>query len=99
MINDISGLTNDNPFLPYLIWWLLKPQEQCLLDLAEQCPAMTRQIAIACIFCNYEFTYKRLRNLRPHIHLWAAAKQSPHPFYREDLQKRAAEEGYNLERE
>lgn len=87
MVSDISGITNDTEYLPHLIWWPLRPDEYVLKDLAAQCPKMREQIGIAAIMCDYEHLYRSLE-LRPIDRLWLAAKQSPNPLYREDLQKR-----------
>jgi hypothetical protein len=95
MTNEISGLTGGTEYLPYMIWWPLKPLELTLVMLAQQCPKMTHQIAIACIFCDYEHLYRQLQPSL-HRHLWLAAEQSPNPLYKEDLKKRAAEEGIDL---
>lgn len=97
MTNDIKGFTDDTPYLPYMIWWPLKPFEPSLRTLAQQCPKMTHQIAIVCIFADYEDLYRKLQP-KPHSHLSLAAEQSPNPFYKEDLEKRTEEQGIDLER-
>ncbi|THD00246.1 hypothetical protein EYZ11_000296 [Aspergillus tanneri] len=56
---------------------------------------MKRQIAIACVFCDYEGLYRSLQVV-PHYHIWLAAKQSPNPFYRQDLETRAIEQGFDV---
>lgn len=96
MLNDIRGLTDDEPHLPYLIWWPLKPRQSCLVELAQQCPKMIQQIAIACILCNYESVYRNLSGVKPHWHLWLAAKRSPNPVYLADLEQRAREIGVDI---
>lgn len=92
MTNDISGITDDTEYLPYLIWWPLRPDEGCLQELAEQCPKMKDTVGIASIMCDYERLYCRL-DLNPEPRLWLAAKYSHNSFYRTDLQKRANELG------
>jgi hypothetical protein len=96
MINDIRGLTNDASHLPYLIWWPLKPRPSCLVQLAKQCPKMIQQIAVACILCDYDSVYRSLSRVKPHWHLWLAAKRSPNPIYLANLEQRAREIGFDI---
>ncbi|KAA8648337.1 uncharacterized protein ATNIH1004_004222 [Aspergillus tanneri] len=57
---------------------------------------MKHQIAITCVFCDYERLYRNLQ-VTPHYHIcWLAAKQSPNPFYLRDLETRAAEQGFDV---
>ncbi|KAJ6186867.1 hypothetical protein N7519_001775 [Penicillium mononematosum] len=53
MINDIGTFTEDTPYKPWLIWWPLKPESSALSHLAERCPFMHVQLAIAAIYCDY----------------------------------------------
>jgi hypothetical protein len=92
MINDIGTFTEDTPYMPWLIWWPLKPELSVLYHLAERCPSMHVQIAIAAIYCDYRGLYKSL-NVRPSGGLVEAAEQVGNSFYREDLEKRAEELG------
>ncbi|KAJ5256984.1 hypothetical protein N7478_013088 [Penicillium angulare] len=96
MTNDISGLTDDPNCRPWLIWWPLLPHHNTLSALAEKCPSMRPQIAIACILSNDQVLYERL-NLRPRESLLQVARRSENPFYLEDLNKRAAEQGLEFE--
>ncbi|RMJ22221.1 hypothetical protein PHISP_06912 [Aspergillus sp. HF37] len=95
MSNEVSGFTDSEPYLPYLIWWPVKPHPYTLSTLAEKCPSMKTQIVIACIHCDYEFPYRKL-DFEPSPNIWEAALASPNPFYRADVEKRAAEQGIDL---
>ncbi|GES63906.1 hypothetical protein P170DRAFT_454714 [Aspergillus terreus] len=92
MINDIGTFTEDTPCKPWLIWYPLKPESVALSRLAKRCPSMHVQIAIAAIYCNYKSLYEWL-NIRPSIGPMEAAEKVGNPFYKEDLEKRAAELG------
>ncbi|XHG05794.1 hypothetical protein AWENTII_009007 [Aspergillus wentii] len=93
MINDITGFNNDTNYLPYLIWWPLKPDRNSLSKLAEDCPKMKEQIAIACIFCDYEWQY---RKLDANSNMRLAAQNCSNPFYLADVERRAAEQGIDI---
>lgn len=95
MSNDISGFADGEPYLPFLIWWPAKPASYSLSTLAKKCPSMKKQIAIACIHCDYEFLYSQL-DVKPSYHIWVAARDSPNPVYRADVEKRAAEKGIDV---
>ncbi|RJE19722.1 hypothetical protein PHISCL_07935 [Aspergillus sclerotialis] len=95
MINDISGLTDESPYLPYMIWWPLRPTKTTLQTLAKQCPRMTHQIAITCVLSDYGRLYRELC-VKPHYHIWLAARRSPNPFYRQDLETRSADLGFDV---
>lgn len=92
MINDIGTFTEDTPCKPWLIWYPLKPDISTLSKLAKRCPSMHTQIAITAIYCNNKSLYESL-NIRPHIGPMEAAKKVANPFYKEDLERRAAELG------
>ncbi|BCS24969.1 uncharacterized protein APUU_41413A [Aspergillus puulaauensis] len=92
MINDIGTFTEDTPCKPWLIWYPLKPELSTIADLSRRCPSMNLQIAITAIYCNYKGLYERL-NMRPSIGLMEAAEKVSNPFYKSDLEKRAAELG------
>lgn len=98
MISDTSGFTDETEDLPYMIWWPLRPTERALGILAEWCPKMKHQIAIACVFCGYESLYRKLR-VKPHHHIWLAANRSPNTFYKEDLKARAKDLGFDVTEE
>lgn len=54
-------------------------------------------MALACIAGDYHVTYKSL-DVEPHHYLWKQAKiHCANPFYRKDLEKRAAEAGIDLD--
>ncbi|WEW61066.1 hypothetical protein PRK78_006555 [Emydomyces testavorans] len=98
MINDTQEFHNGWPEdvkEPNLIWWPLKPREDTLRELAERAPTMKRTAAIACIFCDYNWLYQSL-NCRPDDKLVLAARNSRNPFYLQDLERRATEEGIQL---
>ncbi|KAI1419718.1 hypothetical protein F5Y12DRAFT_776503 [Xylaria sp. FL1777] len=100
MLNDPrefydAGWPSDAP-QPYFIWWPLRPNHNMLELLAVKVPSMKEQAAVAAIFCDYEDSYRAMEPT-PDGHLWLAALKSGNPFYREDLEKRAAEQGINLE--
>jgi hypothetical protein len=80
---------------PYLIWWPLRPDRNMLQMLVEKVPEMAEQVAVAAVFCNYEDIYKSLKPT-PHWNLWMAASQASNPFYRQDLETRAAEQGIDV---
>ncbi|KAL4812715.1 hypothetical protein BDW67DRAFT_188398 [Aspergillus spinulosporus] len=88
MINDVGTVTEDTHCKPWLIWYPLRPDESTLRSLAKRCPSMHTQIAIAAIYCNYQGLYEKLM-LGPML----AAEKVTNPFYKEDLEKRAAELG------
>ncbi|EFE32505.1 uncharacterized protein ARB_00690 [Trichophyton benhamiae CBS 112371] len=95
MINDISGFHDEMEGKPYLIWWPLKPHRKCLEALAKKCPSMQEQIAIACIFCDYQDIYQSI-NPVPHWRIRLAATKNPNPFYLADIDKRASEQGIDV---
>lgn len=95
MSNEVSGFTDRDPYLPFLIWWPTKPAWYSLQTLAKKCPSMKKQTAIACIHCDYKSLYSDL-GIEPSYHIWKAARNSPNPFYRADVEKRAAEKGVNV---
>ncbi|PLB50086.1 hypothetical protein P170DRAFT_454714 [Aspergillus steynii IBT 23096] len=90
MINEIGTFTDDTPCKPWLIWYPLKPESVALCRLATRCPSMHGQIAIAAIYCDYKGLYEWLR-IRPSIGLMEAAEKVGNPFYKQDLERRAAE--------
>ncbi|EFQ99543.1 hypothetical protein MGYG_02556 [Nannizzia gypsea CBS 118893] len=95
MINDIAGFHDEIEGKPYLIWWPLRPHPRCLQALAKKCPSMQEQIAIACIFCDYEDVYKSI-NPVPHWRIRLAATKSVNSFYLADVDKRASEQGVDV---
>lgn len=98
MINEISGFNSDTRHLPYLIWWPLKPQENALERLVEKCLEMKEQIAIACIFCDYQSTYTKIQ-ANPDWTIWLAAQKSPNPFYLADVERHAAEQDIKVDQD
>lgn len=92
MINEIGTFTNDTPCKPWLIWYPLKPEAVALSRLATRCPSMHAQIAIAAIYCDYQGLYEWLK-VRPSIGFMEAAEKVCNPFYKQDLERRAAELG------
>ncbi|KAJ5404146.1 hypothetical protein N7509_004017, partial [Penicillium cosmopolitanum] len=94
MVNDIATFTDDNPHLPWLIWWPLKPEVDALFTLAKRCPSMHEQIAVTSIYCDYQDLYQDLSaSITPSAGLMEAAKQVGNTFYLEDLKRRSAELG------
>ncbi|KAL5048110.1 hypothetical protein BDW71DRAFT_196484 [Aspergillus fruticulosus] len=92
MIGGVGTFTKDTPCLPWLIWYPLKRPENSLYSLSKRCPSMHVQIVIACIYATYKGLYERL-NLRPCIALMETAEKTGNLFYKEDIEKRAAELG------
>lgn len=92
MNNDITGLNDDSEYLPWMIWWPLKPQEATLRELAENCPSMKTQIAITCIMCDYQHVFGLL-SPSPCKTLWIVAKRSDNPFYLNYIEERSTENG------
>ncbi|KAL4745167.1 hypothetical protein BDW72DRAFT_208428 [Aspergillus terricola var. indicus] len=78
------------PYKPWIIWWPLKPAARALQHLAKRCPSIHREIAIAAIYCNYQNLYQSL-NIRPNAGLMEDAEQVGNPFYKQDLEKHAAD--------
>ncbi|KAK7421154.1 hypothetical protein QQZ08_010084 [Neonectria magnoliae] len=74
----------------------ISPTQFALETLAERCSGMKEAAGIACIVCDYEYTYRKI-NPEPSYLLWTTAKNSTNPYYREDVEKRGAEQGLNLE--
>ncbi|KAF3897974.1 hypothetical protein GTR04_0833 [Trichophyton interdigitale] len=101
MINDveefINGWPEDEP-QPRVIWKPLQPCEHVLKLLAERVPSMKKTAALACIFCDYEDAYNEI-NCTPHPDLAIAAGRSHNPFYRRDIEQKAAEQGIDLFKE
>ncbi|KAI1110892.1 hypothetical protein F5Y14DRAFT_427428 [Nemania sp. NC0429] len=99
MLNDprefyYDGWPRDAP-QPYLIWWPLRPDRNMLQMLVDKVPAMREQAAVGAIFCDYEDVYKALQPI-PHCHVWLAATKSGNAFYREDIERRAKEQGIDV---
>ncbi|KAL4910843.1 hypothetical protein BDW74DRAFT_184508 [Aspergillus multicolor] len=92
MIGDIGTFDETTPCLPWLIWYPLKPESMALVRLAKRCPSMHVQIAIAAIYCDYQGVYEWLQ-IRPSIGPMEAAEKVGNPFYKQDLERRAAELG------
>jgi len=80
----------------YLIWWPLRAKDRTLHILFGRVPEMKEQIIVACIFCNYPDLYLRLCT-EVTGNIWWAAKQALNPFFIDDLEKKAAGKGINLE--
>jgi hypothetical protein len=100
MLNDpqefsICGWSAGAP-QPFMIWWPLRPDHDMLRLLADKVPSMKKQVAVAAIYCDYQSLYTELQP-DPHWHLWAAAANSRNAFYRQDLEKRAGEQGIDLD--
>lgn len=93
MNNDLSSVF-DLP-QPYLIWYPLWPQRETLEELADMAPEMRLQIAHACIVADYREQYDMLQ-IRPSWVLWWEARNSHNPYYKEDLERRAAELGFDI---
>ncbi|ETS85223.1 hypothetical protein PFICI_03248 [Pestalotiopsis fici W106-1] len=81
---------------PFMIWWPLRPDHDMLGLLADKVPSMKTQVAVAAIYCDYEGLYKRLQP-DPNWYLWTAAANSRNTFYRQDIEKRAEEQGIDLD--
>ncbi|KAJ5412945.1 hypothetical protein N7465_005250 [Penicillium sp. CMV-2018d] len=96
MTNDIAGFSNDSKCLPWMIWWPLKPHQNTLRSLASKCSYMLPQIAITCVLCDYQSLYERI-NPTPRKSLLEVARRSENPFYLQDLEKRATEQGLEWE--
>ncbi|CAI7614964.1 unnamed protein product [Penicillium discolor] len=86
MNNEISGIDDDSDYLPWLIWWPVRPHVNTCNELARKCPSMRQQIAIACIICDYESLFLALKP-PPRESLLVAAKQSGNPFYLKCLEE------------
>lgn len=93
MNNDLSRVFDLAQ--PYMIWYPLWPQRETLTELAEMEPAMRLQVAHACIVADYRHEYDLLQ-IRPHWILWREAHNSHNPYYKEDLERRAAELGFDV---
>ncbi|KAJ5685671.1 hypothetical protein N7536_008290 [Penicillium majusculum] len=86
MNNEISGIDDDSDYLPWLIWWPVRPHVNTCNELARKCPSMRQQIAITCIICDYESLFLALKP-PPREFLFVAAKQSGNPFYLKYLEE------------
>lgn len=93
MNNDLTSFF-DLP-QPYLIWYPLWPQRETLEELADMAPGMRLQVAHACIVADYSMQYDALQ-IRPSWILWWEARNSHNPYYKEDLERRAAELGIDI---
>jgi hypothetical protein len=100
MSNDITHIrTASEKSLPYMIWYPHRPNWQTLQEIARLRPEMKRAVAHACIVCDYRRLWADLCP-EPHPVLYREAQRgTSQPFYREDLETRAAELGINLERQ
>jgi hypothetical protein len=96
MTNDIAGFSNGSKCLPWMIWWPLKPHQNTLRSLASKCSNMLPQIAITCVLCDYQSLYERI-NPTPRKSLIEVARRIENPFYLQDLEKRATEQGLEWE--
>ena len=100
MINDTQEFdrgwdTSTHPE-PFLIWWPLRPSFETLHALLDKAPSMKTQVAIAAIMIDDHMFYKFIDH-PPHPYLWLAAQNSPNPYYRQDLERKAAEQGIDLD--
>ena len=86
MNNEVSGIDDDSDYLPWLIWWPVRPHVNTCNELARKCPSMRQQIAITCIVCDYESLFLALKP-PPRESLFVAAKQSGNPFYLKYLEE------------
>ncbi|KAL0937629.1 uncharacterized protein CTRU02_207360 [Colletotrichum truncatum] len=97
MNNDLSRITpeTDGEILPEMFWWPQRPHEDTVRELAWRRPDLKHQCAIACIVCNYRSLFDELQVL-PSRSQWNAACQSPNPWYRNDIEKRAKAAGIDI---
>lgn len=96
MNNDLSRVSTITNSTPYLIWYPLLPRYQTLIQLAILRPDMKLQIAHACIVADYQDVYCSL-DIRPSWILWREADNHGHgTFYREDLERRARDMGFDV---
>lgn len=92
MMNDLSWHTPDidESFLPYMIWYPVKPWEITLRALFKLEPRMRHQIAHATIACNYQAFYDELK-AEPTEALLREASYSWNAHYTADLEARRHE--------
>ncbi|GKT51253.1 uncharacterized protein ColSpa_11434 [Colletotrichum spaethianum] len=100
MNNDLSRIHGevDGDELLHIFWWPHFPYQNTLRELAWRRPDLKGQVAIACITANYQDVNDELK-AEPSRWQWEAACQSPNPHYRGDIERRAAEQGIDLETE
>ncbi|KAF3909250.1 hypothetical protein ABW20_dc0105174 [Dactylellina cionopaga] len=96
MNNDLSRITDDldDRYLPYLIWYPARPYEQTLQELVRRKPSMRQAAARACIVANFTNTYDML-NPEADQYLISEAKACENPYFLQDLERRAKEQGMN----
>jgi hypothetical protein len=60
MVNDIAGFSNDSQYLPWMMWWPLKPYKSAT-RLGRQMCIHAPHIALTCVMPDYESTYRALK--------------------------------------
>ncbi|KAK1972907.1 hypothetical protein LY78DRAFT_650321 [Colletotrichum sublineola] len=98
MCNDLSRIDGEvwGDDLPLVFWWPHFPHENTLRELAWRRPDLKDHVAIACIVANYQEAFDDIR-AEPSRRQWEVACQSPNKYYRENVERRAAERDVDLE--
>jgi hypothetical protein len=97
MNNDLSRIATENVDVPDCIWYPTLAQPSTYKKLVDLKPSMIKTVVQACIVADYEHVYKQLPDFDPDPVLISEAKDSSNPFYLEDLNRRVAEKGIDLE--
>ncbi|KAK2012103.1 hypothetical protein LZ32DRAFT_678421 [Colletotrichum eremochloae] len=99
MNDDLSRIHSEvrGETLPEFFWWPHCPHEDTLRELAWRRPDLEHQVILACIAGNYRTLFLEVSDgAKPTQQQWEAAILSPNQFYREHLQQRSKEEGFEL---
>ncbi|KAF6839929.1 hypothetical protein CPLU01_01526 [Colletotrichum plurivorum] len=97
MNNDLSRIDDSvEPMdLPLLIWYPQIPTKNTLRELAWRRRDMWMQVAVACVYADYQDVYDEVC-IEPNRHIWRQALHSQNTYYYEDQTRRAAEKGVDL---
>ncbi|GKT51497.1 uncharacterized protein ColSpa_11678 [Colletotrichum spaethianum] len=99
MNNDLSRVTTDTDGqdLPAMFWWPHMPHENTLREFVWRRPDFKHQVTLACIAGDYQELFDELQpQVNPSQWQWQVACQSTHPYYRQAVERRAAEEKLEL---
>jgi hypothetical protein len=99
MNNDLSRIAKDidRDDLPYNIWFPTPADPDTLKELLRRQPWMGHQVLRALIFVGYQLYYDEfVPSVKLDKRLLEEAKGNPNPYFREDIERRAASQGIDL---
>ncbi|WYZ38472.1 hypothetical protein EsH8_III_000386 [Colletotrichum jinshuiense] len=99
MNGDLSRINSetDGDKLPAFFWWPHHPHEDTLRELVWRRPDLRHQVTLACIASSYQSLYDELTNgTVPTKQQLEMATQALNPHYREDIARRAEEQGIEV---